>query len=242
MNDSGTVIIIPARGNSKGVRRKNLRDLAGKPLIAHTIDYATTNSSLRVVVTTDDEEIAAISKRHGADVPFMRPVDLAADDASMLPVLIHAADELRRQGEAVSRIVVLQPTSPIRRPERLPQALALLSEVTTDAVVSLAQAKSHPFWLKVLDGNNVAPFMPAGETVVLRQDLPPVYQTNGSLYAITVNALERRRGELAGFTTQFPEETVRPLLVTMEEAVDIDTELDFAFAEWLVKERHVLTN
>ena len=238
MNDSETVIIIPARGDSKGVPRKNLRDFAGKPLIAHTIEYAVSNSSLRVIVTTDNEEIAETAKHHGAEVPFIRPKDLAADNTSMLPVLTHAVDELCSRG-SVSRIVVLQPTSPFRRRERLAQALALMSEATTDIVLSLAEVSSHPFWLKIVDDGCVAPFISEGETAVLRQGLPPVYQTSGSLYAITVDSLERRRGKVAGFITQFPGETVRPLLLTREEAVDIDTKLDFAFAEWLVTEGHV---
>jgi CMP-N,N'-diacetyllegionaminic acid synthase len=215
--------IIPARGGSKGVRRKNVRPVASKPLIAYAIEAAAASAALtRWVVSTEDDEIAAVSRQLGADV-IPRPAALARDDTPMVPVLV---DAMERTGGGWDAIVVLQPTTPLRTAKDIDDAIALLDETGADSVVSVYLVEDHhPTRMYTLDGGRLAPY--ANEPAArLRQALPPVYHRNGAVYACRADILLNQR-------TLIGEDT-RPLVMPRERSINIDDELDLAFANFVL--------
>lgn len=223
--------IITARGGSKGIPRKNIKMLAGKPLIAWTIEAALQSHVLnRVIVSTDDEEIAEISKKWKAEVPFLRPCDLAKDDSPTLPVLQHALSWLRSsEGYIPEVIVTLQPTSPLRRAEHIDQAIALLQKTRADSMVSVCLTEHSPYWMKRLEEDRVFPFLDGKKEYQRRQDLPPVYRINGAIYATRYEILMKENRILG--------EDTRALVMDRESSIDIDTPLDFKMAELILRER-----
>lgn len=225
--------IIPARGGSKGVPRKNIYPLAGKPLIAWTIETALACSWLdRIIVSTDDLEIAAIAQGCGAEVPFLRPPELARDDTLDLPVYEHALIWLANHQNWQPDIVVwLRPTSPLRQPSDIIGAIELLVETRADWARSVTPAKHPPQWAKQLASENrlVALFdeIDAEKYNVRRQALPQAYIPNGAVdVAWPKTILEKKllyRGD------------VRAYVMPPERSVDLDAELDFMFAELLLQ-------
>lgn len=222
--------LIPARGGSKGVPRKNIRMLAGKPLIAWTIEAALKASCVgRVVVSTDDDEIAAIAKKHGAEVPFLRPDVLAADDTPDFPVLQHALESLNRSYEY---IVWLRPTAPLRVFEDIDQAVAELALTGADSVRSVSATKAHPYWMKTLDGPLLKPFVPGHDerNYPRRQSLPPAYLLNGAVDVTTRKTVAG--GSMWG-------EKIAAYVMSPDRSLDIDTETDLIAAEALLQKRGV---
>jgi len=228
-NPPRVLALIPARGGSKGIPRKNIVPLAGKPLIAHTITAARQASCLdRVVVSTDDGEIAAIASSWGAEVPFLRPTELASDTASGLSVARHALAWLAEQQSYVPDVLVeLQPVAPLRLGEDIDGAVRLLLASGADTVVGLVEAE-HPYYLRTLDGGVVAPFLPDAPEVFRRQDLPPVYRLNGALLATRTTVLREQHS--------FYGEKTRGYVMPAERSIDIDTLLDLRIAEALLRE------
>jgi len=220
--------VIPARGGSKGVPGKNLRPLAGRPLLAYTAEAARGSRRLsRVVLSTDDEATAEAGRALGLDVPFLRPADLAADDTPMLPVLVHAADALARSGFVADAVVLLQPTSPLRRAEHIDAAVELLETSGADSVVSVVEVPHQfsPVSVMALDGGRLKPFVP-GPLVTRRQDKPRVFARNGPAVLATRYAV-LASGSLYG-------DDCRPLVMDAETSVDIDSPSDFDYAEFLL--------
>lgn len=220
--------IIPARGGSKGVPGKNLRVVAGRPLLAYTADAARESRRLdRVVLSTDDPAIADAGRRLGLDVPFMRPAALAEDDAPMMPVLRHAVAEMDGRGFRADAVVLLQPTSPLRTAAHVDAALDLLESTGADSVVTVVEVPHQfsPVSVLALDGDRLRPFLP-GPVVTRRQDKPRVFARNGpAVLAVRVATL--RAGSLYG-------DDCRPLLMDAEASVDIDGPADFDYAEFLL--------
>jgi CMP-N-acetylneuraminic acid synthetase len=231
---SGYVLgVIPARGGSKGVPGKNLATVAGRPLLAYTADAARTSRRLsRTVVSTDDVAIADAARGLGLDVPFMRPATLAADDVPMLPVLQHALAAIREQGDDVDVLVLLQPTSPMRRAEHIDAAVAMLETSGADSVVSVVDVphQFNPVSVMTLAGDRLRPFM-AGAAPTRRQDKPRLFARNGPA-VVAVRAAVVAAGSLYG-------EDCRPLLMTMEDSLDVDTAFDLHLADLLLRERQV---
>lgn len=223
--------IIPARGGSKGLPRKNLLQLSGKPLIAHTIEAARAACSVqRIIVSTESPEIAEISRQYGAEVPFLRPRELAGDDTPTLPVLRHVLAELKAtEGCTPEIIILLQPTSPLRRPEDIDSAMALLDRSGADSVVSVCAAEHHPAWMKRLDGDRVLPFVEKGPEYMRRQDMPPLYRLNGAIYISRYKILTEENRILG--------EDTRGFVMNAESSVDIDTLLDLKVAALIMQER-----
>ena len=221
--------IIPARGGSVGIPGKNLAPLAGRPLIAYTLDAARASTRLgRTFVTTDDEEIAHVAREHGADVPFLRSPDLAEAETPMLPVLLDALDRAAPEADVV---VLLQPTSPLRTGAHIDAALELLERSDADAVVSVV-AVPHAFTpgsLVELDERGVVtPHGPAGP--LRRQDKPRLYARNGpAIYAARVASL-RERGDLYGGVTLGYE-------MGALDSIDVDGPDELALCEALLKAR-----
>ncbi len=186
VNSNKTVIgIIPARGGSKTVFRKNIRVIAGKPLLAWTIECGLNTKSIdHLIVSTDDKEIAEIAKGFGANVPFLRPEALAEDNTPDLPVCAHAINWIETNMNIRADIIVwLRPTSPLREPGDVEMGLELLTNEDADAVRSVSLVEHHPYWMKKLDGNIILPFLEnANEKIYYqRQMLPPIYRLNGAV-------------------------------------------------------------
>ena len=223
--------VIPARGGSKGIPGKNLRLLAGRPLLAYTAVAARASRRLsRMVVSTDDEGIADEGRRLGLDVPFMRPAELATDETPMLPVLQHAAEAQSAAGFTADVIVLLQPTSPLRRAEHIDAAVDLLAESGADSVVSVVEVphQFNPVSVMTLQEGKLHSFLP-GRFVTRRQDKPQVFARNGPA-VLAVRASVLKRGSMYG-------DVCRPLLMTSEDSVDVDTSTDLELLEWLFATR-----
>lgn len=225
-----TVCTICARGGSKGVPRKNIRDLMGKPLITHTITQAQNCPQIDAVyVSTDDDEIAQIARDSGAIVPFKRPSDLATSEAGKLPVIIHLVDEIIASGVEVTKIVDLDPTSPLRTIKDITTAFELLDN-ETDAVITGYIADKNPYFNMVEpqpDGNMRLVKTIKGD-IVSRQAAPDVYAMNASIYVWHRHTLAL--GLWEGRT--------RLHVMPHERSVDIDNEIDFKMVELLMHEAH----
>lgn len=218
--------VIPARGGSKGVPRKNLRILAGRPLLAYTADAARGSSRLtRTIVSTDDAEIADSARQLGLDVPFMRPAALAGDDTLMLPVLQHAWRAMSDQGFVADVVVLLQPTSPLRTPEHIRGAVRQLRESNADSVVTVTELPRHlsPDYVMRLDAGRLVPFLPEGGRIARRQDARPAFVRDGTVYAFWRRTL-RDSHTIYGTTCS-------PLVVPARESITLDTAEDWDEAE-----------
>ena len=220
-----TFALIPARGGSKGIPRKNVLPIAGKPLIVWTIEAALRSGLLdAVVVSTDDPEIAEVARRAGAQVPFMRPHDLAQDHTPGIDPVFHALSEL----PAFDAVLLLQPTSPLRQTADIDGCLRLARQESLPSVVSVSEPDAHPYWTyELAEDGRLAPLI-AGAQATRRQELPPVYAVNGALYFANAAWLQRSRRLLSAETRAF--------IMPRERSVDIDTPLDWRFAEMLLKE------
>jgi CMP-N-acetylneuraminic acid synthetase len=226
--DPATVLtLIPARGGSKGLPGKNIRPFLGKPLIARTIDAARDSGVAgRIVVTTDDAEIARVSEECGAEVPFLRPAEIANDAAPVLAAALHALDWFENHdGWAPEWLLLLQPTSPLRTADDIRDAISLLNQADADAILAVSETKSHPYWVKSLTSDGfLASFIDGQNQPSRRQKLPPAFVINGLLYMVRTTTL---RDEL----TFSPRRTL-PLMIPAIRAIDIDNETDFQIAEF----------
>jgi CMP-N,N'-diacetyllegionaminic acid synthase len=224
------VAIIPARGGSKGLPRKNILPLEGKPLIAYTILAARAARSIqRTIVSTESAEIAEVAREYGAEVPFLRPLELAQDDTPTLPVLKHVLNQIEAaEGSKPEIVVVLQPTSPLRKAADVDAAVRLLEQTQADSVISVCAVEHHPALMKRLESDRLVPLLPNSPEYARRQDLPPVYRPNGAIYVT-------RRQVLLDNHIMGPD--TRALLMDAESSVDIDTRLDLKIAGLIMQER-----
>ncbi len=213
--------LIPARGGSVGLPRKNVMPLGGRPLIGWTIRAALGARSIdRVVVSTDDPEIRDVALAEGADVPFLRPAEFATSTASSVDVVRHALGEL----PGFDRVVLLQPTSPQRTSDDIDAASALMNETGAHSCTSVCEVEQSPHLMYSLDpGGRLERLLPPPPRGLRRQDLPTIYRLNGALYAVDVDWFLR----IGAFVT---EETVAYVMPD-HRSVDIDTAEDFALAE-----------
>lgn len=227
-----SLVIIPARGGSKGIPHKNIKELNGKPLICHTIDVARDIvGDEDICVSTDDSRIAEVVRDYGLEVPFMRPDYLASDTAGTYEVLLHALDFYERQSRTFDNIVLLQCTSPFRRAEDVRNALTLYSK-DVDMVVSVKEASSNPYYncfeedpdgfLRISKGDG-------GYT--RRQDVPEAWEYNGAIYVINPDSLKKM--PLSKFS--------RRVKYVMDDihSLDLDTMLDWKMAEFMIKENMI---
>ena len=224
--------LITARGGSKGIPRKNVKLLAGKPLIAWTIEAALQSRSLsRVIVSTDDEEIAHVARQWGAEVPFMRPAELAQDYSPHMSVVTHAIRWLdAEQAAQPEYIMLLQPTTPLRNVHDIDLAVALAVEKEADAVVSVSSIQDHPYLSKTItEEGNLLDFLPKPEGYLARQSFPPVYSLNGAIYLA-------RRELLLEKETWYTSQTLA-YVMPPERSLDIDTPWDLYLANLILKDR-----
>ena len=225
--------VIPARGGSKGIPRKNLALLGGRPLIAYTCDAARASRSLtRILVSTDDEEIFAFVQAFGLETPLLRPRHLAGDDTPMVDVLLDVVATLeRREAYRPDAIVLLQPTSPFRRAEHVDAAVDLLSDSGADSVVSVLPVPHQftPSSLLRLEGNRLLPAV-EGELRLRRQDKPRLFARNGPAVVAVRTAILVDRATLYGPDT-------RALVMSRDDSIDIDDQFDLLLAELLMAAR-----
>ena len=220
--------VITARGGSRALPRKNVALLCGKPLIAWTIDAALQSRTVtRTVVTTDDDEIAMMAQRYGAEVPFKRPADLAGDTSPGIAVVRHAVQWFdEREHYRPDFVIHLQHTSPLRTAEDIDAAFGLLTERGADAVVSVTPAHHHPYWTRTVDEDGwLHDFLDQSTPILVRQHLPPVYAVNGAIYLASRDVVLTD-----GWFTSRTAAYVMP----SDRSVDIDTAMDFAMAQLLL--------
>jgi CMP-N,N'-diacetyllegionaminic acid synthase len=224
--------LITARGGSRGIPRKNVTDVAGKPLIAWTIEAALASRHLsEVIVSTDDEEIAATARTYGACVPFMRPAELARDDSPHFAVVEHAIDWLKTHRRVpVQFLLLLQPTSPLRTAQDIDAAVELGSLKQAPAVVSVMHTDHHPYTTYRLQADGTLDvFVPTTIDYLRRQALPPAYVLNGAIYLNDCEVLLRAR-------TFVPQGT-RAYVMPAERSLDIDSPWDLHLANLILRDR-----
>jgi len=223
--------LIPARGGSKGLPRKNIKPLLGKPLIAWTIEQAFASRYLdKVVVSTDDKEIAEISKKYGADVPFMRPKELAGDNTKGIEVVLHVIDWLKENDKQkqYDLIMLLQPTSPLRKAEDIDKAIELLFLKEAKAIVSVCEVEHHLLWANNLpEDGSMKDFIRPEIMNKNRQELPVFYRLNGAIYLAYCNYIKKYRSFIGEKTFAY--------IMPRERSIDIDSEVDLNLAEVLIK-------
>jgi CMP-N,N'-diacetyllegionaminic acid synthase len=229
VNGQIIVAVVPARGGSEGVPHKNIRSLAGKPLIEWTIAAARLSEYVdRVIVSTDDKEIAAVSRAAGAEVPFLRPAELASSNAKGIDVAIHAACWLRDHEQFFDNLIWLQPTSPLRTKDDIDGAIEFMNEKQADAVVSVCEAEHHPLYANSLPPDlSMKKFIPRALLNKNRKDLPPYYRLNGAIYLMTVEFLTVNRAFIGPNTYAY--------IMSQERSLDIDTEIDFKIADFFIR-------
>lgn len=222
------VAIIPARGGSKGIPRKNVKDLDGKPLIAYIIETALEVSEIdRVIVSTDDDEIAEVAKKCGAEVPFTRPEELARDETPTLPVLQHAVKYLdRNENYKVDTVVLLYATSPLVKAERVSEAIKMLKAGEFDSVLSVVEDRKH-YWIE----KNGCYERLYPKVLKNRQYTKPLFKENGAIYVCKRDLLMENNTILGG--------NVGLLVMEEDESIDIDNQSDFDVAEGLLLNRRL---
>lgn len=226
-----TLYLIPARGGSKGVPGKNIRPLGGIPLIAHSIRHAIAAGAPMddIVVTTDLEDIRKAAEAEGLTVPFMRPAELSGDHTGSYEVIIHALDEMEARGRHYRKVVLLQPTSPLRLPLDI-KAAEMLWREDIDMVVGVRPAKTNPYYNAFeADADGMLHISKGEGKYIRRQDAPEVWEYNGAIYVMNVDSL--RKSPMSVFRR------ILPYPMPEERSVDIDTPLDFMIAESLLQRR-----
>lgn len=217
--------VIPARGGSKRVPNKNIRELGGKPLIAWNIDAARGIPEIAdILVSTDNEAIAEVARQAGALVPWLRPAVLATDTAKSIDVCLHALDWYEAEKGQVDGLLLLQPTSPFRTRETIQSGIALFQASDYRPVIAVSKAESHPLWCFRIECDRMQPFLNNGDLTLRSQDLPPAYVINGALYLATPSYLKSQH-------SFFGDDAVPMIVEQRLEVIDIDSEWDWIIAE-----------
>ena len=227
-----TAAFVMARGGSKGVPGKNVRLLAGKPLIAYTLEAAVKSRALdRLILSTDSPEIAEIGRLYGAETPFLRPAELAADASPGFDALLHCAQWLAEvQKYEPENILELLPTSPLRTAEDITAAIGLMEPAEVDSVVSVTPATQHPCWMKKIDkAGRLLPYLDTPFATTRRQDLPAAFALHGAIKIARREVLVTRR-------TWYTDRTMA-YVMPAERSLDIDTLWDFHLCELVIHDR-----
>ena len=231
INGKTVLAIIPARGGSKGIPRKNIRLLSGKPLITWTIDEAKKSKYIdKTIVSTDSQEIANIAIKYGVEIPFIRPTELAKDETPSSDVIINTLQWFERnQNQKFDLLILLQPTSPLRNSYQIDAALKdFISNPSNKCLVSVKEVEESPYWMKIIDTDHyLKNFTLKQNNFTRRQDLPKVYILNGAIYIM-------RTADFMNYKSFNVDNTI-PFLMDKKTSIDIDSEEDFVLAEVIVK-------
>lgn len=222
--------IIPARGGSKGVKNKNIKPLGGTPLIGYTIEAAKKSLLDKCIVSTDSDEIAEVAQSLGGDVPFLRPAELATDSAKAIPVILHALEWIeKKEGVRFGAVMMLQPTTPFRTIEDIDSAIEKMATTNCDSVISVVDVEGHhPARMKYMEGDKlIDPDFCEEYENQPRQELRPMYIRNGAIYLTKREVL---------LSNSFKGSDCRALVCPLNRSANIDTEHDFAYAEWLLNQ------
>lgn len=221
--------IIPARSGSKGVPKKNIKELAGAPLISYTIKAAKKSEFItRVIVSTDSEEIADVARKYGAEVPFLRPAELSTDDAKAIDVYLYTIERLNLENdEQINEFLVLLPTSPLRNYMDIDQAIKIFKKKNADSVISVTETEYPPQWIKRISEKGVLEDYFQGMNNLNRQEYEKTYIPNGAIYIFKYNVLKKEYNYYTDKTY--------PYIMPNIRSIDIDTPLDFMIAEYLIK-------
>jgi CMP-N,N'-diacetyllegionaminic acid synthase len=224
--------IIPARGGSKAIPRKNLALLANKPLLAWTVEVALESASLdRLIISTDDPEIAGVGKKLGAEVPFLRPAELATDISPGMDVILHAIHWLdESENYRPDYVLLLQPTSPLRTVTDIRESIKLALAKRADSVVSVCEAHQHPLWMKAVnEEGRLADLYPQSAAPTRRQDLPSVFALNGAIYLALRTFLLCERTFISDRTYAY--------VMPENRSLDVDTPWDLHMADLILRDR-----
>jgi CMP-N-acetylneuraminic acid synthetase len=228
--------IIPARGGSKSIPRKNITLVNGRPLISYTIQAALDTCLVsRVIVSTDDSEIASVSIGFGAEVPFLRPQTLALDTSPTIEVVLHALDQLEaNESYSPDITVLLQPTSPLRDSRDIDQAISLFLSSDCDLVVSVTRVKEHPYNMYKVENGNLCPIIQRDQNLTSRHDYPLIYRLNGAVYVARPLTLRTNRSFIKG--------KLVPYEMPAERSLDVDEPIDLCFASVLLSRKEDVSN
>ena len=218
--------IIPARGGSRGIPRKNLINLCGKPLISYTIEAGLKSKYIDyLMVTTDDIEIAEVSKQYGADVPFLRPKELADDKSKTVDAIVHAINTLKDMSNNFDVLVLLQPTQPLREVSDIDRAIEYFFEKEMKGLVSISPVEDHPILIRKIDEDGTLSSLLGVNSTVRRPDMPTYYRVNGCIY---INKVDDITAE-----TSFNDNPIG-YLMDQEHSVDIDEMVDLIIAQYYI--------
>ena len=225
IGDKQILGIILARGGSKGLPRKNVHDLAGKPLIAWTIEAGLKSEYLdRLILSSEDDEIIRVAEAHGCDVPFRRPDELAEDETSSMDALLHALQQV----SGYDYVVLLQPTSPLRSAEDIDACIERIYDSGAPACVSVTNTPKPPHWMYTLkDGYRLTPVLHDEEGVTRRQDAPPIYVLSGAVYVADTEWLMEHKSFMHADTVAY--------VIPSGRSIDIDNKLDIRIAESVIE-------
>lgn len=224
---SNFLVVIPARAGSKGIPHKNIKKLNNKPLLNYTISTAKSIFNIsQICLSTDSEEIAVIAKKEGLEVPFIRPKKLSTDDATTESVLLHAIKFFRVQGVSYEGVILLQPTSPFRRKQDIIKAIEMFNS-DLDMVVSVHETKSNPYYVLFEENEDGYLKKVKDANFTRRQDCPPVYEFNGSVYVINYQSLQKKG--MNNF------DRIRKIEIPKIYSLDIDDDLDWKWAEFILE-------
>jgi CMP-N-acetylneuraminic acid synthetase len=227
------IAIIPARGGSKGISKKIIKPLLGNPLIVWTIEQAKNSKYIdRIIVSTEDKEIAEISKEHGAEVPFLRPKELARDDSPTIDAIMHAINWFENEGEYFDIVVLLEPTSPLRKEDDLDNSIEFFIKNIdkVDSLVSVGEVHlENPYIMKKVENGCVKPFIEIDENLYQRQQLPKIYFPYGVIYLSKTSTLKK-------YKTFYQERTI-PYLTERWQNYEIDDVYDFMCIEAILRYR-----
>ena len=218
--------IIPARGGSKGIKNKNILDLCGKPLISYTIQAALESKYIdKVIVSTDSQEIADVAIKYGAEVPFLRPGELASDTSKTIDAVMHAVGELEKRKEQYDILILLQATQPLRTADDIDSAIELFIKNKGQSLVSVSPVEDNPILIRTIDNlgrmNSILPM----KSTCRRQDMPLYYRVNGCIYINLISELD--------LNTSFNDNKI-PYIMPKERSVDIDEIKDLLIAQYYI--------
>lgn len=224
---SRILALIPARGGSKGIKDKNIVDVAGKPLISYSIEAALHSKYVDdIVVTTDSEKIAEVAKKYGARVPFLRPAHLASDTAKTVDAVVHAIEELKKLGQSYDVLLLLQPTQPLRTSADIDGAIELFFENNQKSLVSVSPVDDHPLLIRTISDEGKLVNLLNSNSTCRRQDMPDYYCVNGCIYLNKINEIDK--------DLSFNDNKVA-YIMPKERAVDIDEYRDLLLAGYYLK-------